>query len=114
MNREQHKRYTGVYNDSVLQNAHHIAKKKIPMLIRIPIIPGINDTENNLNDTANFVLELDRKLHIDLLSYHNFGENKYKALDMNYQLSDLKSPDEKHMRWCQEIFLRKGLDCETH
>lgn len=111
MNREQHKQLTGEYNDVILRNARLIAEKKIPMIIRVPLIPSVNDSEDNLNEIARFILELDHTLHVDLLPYHRFGESKYEMLDMDYRLSNVRPPDDEHIYRCQDIFKKNGLDC---
>lgn len=111
MDEEKHKYYTGVDNDIILQNARTISESDVPMFIRIPLIPGVNDSKENLEQTADFVYRLDKTLHIDLLPYHNYGENKYKSLDERYTMSDVQKPSEEHMKWCQSIFTQRGLDC---
>ena len=109
MNRQQHKQLTGKYNDVILQNAHLIANKGIQMIIRIPLIPNFNDSEDNLNEIAYFISQLDNTPPVVLLPYHRLGVNKYKMLDIDYQLMDVMPPDEKHIYRCQEIIKRYGL-----
>jgi len=111
MNSRQHRRFTKRYNGVILRNMRLVVSKGVTMIIRIPVIPGINDSEQNLVETAHFVSELDNKLHVDLLPYHRFGESKYKMLDRDYQLTDLKSPSDKQLQGAVEIFKRHGLDC---
>jgi pyruvate formate lyase activating enzyme len=111
MNRQEHKRLTGRYNDVILRNARLIVAKGTPMIIRVPLIPGFNDSEDNLNEIARFVSELDNELHVDILPYHRFGENKYEMLDIEYQLTDVKPPDEEQIQKAKKIFERYGLDC---
>lgn len=111
INRQQHKQFTGKYNDIILKNAHLIASKGIQMIIRIPLIPNFNDSEDNLNEIAHFVSGLDNTPSVVLLPYHRFGENKYKMLDMDYQLINVMHLNEKRISKCQEIIKRYGLDC---
>lgn len=111
MNRRQHKQLTEKDNSVILRNARLIAFKGVPMIIRVPLIPGINDSEDNLNEIAHFISELDNTLHVDLLPYHRFGENKYEMLDMEYQLKNVRPADNEKIHWCQEIFKRYGLNC---
>lgn len=111
MNRQQHKRFTVRYNDVIFRNARLIVAKGVPMIIRVPLIPGVNDSEENLEETARFVFELDNKLHVDLLPYHRFGAGKYEMLDMDYQLTNVKPPDEEQRQRAMEVFKRYGLDC---
>jgi pyruvate formate lyase activating enzyme len=110
MDRQRHKQFTGMYNGVILRNARSIVKKGVPMMIRMPLIPTANDTENNINDTARFISELDATLRVELLPYHNYGEKKYEMLDMKYQLPDVRRPDEERLNKCQEIFSRYGIE----
>ena len=111
INSLQHEQYTGKDNKVILRNARLILEKGVPMIVRIPLIPGINGSEENLVKTARFVSDLDRELHVDLLSYHRLGENKYKMLDRTYQLADLKPQSEEQVQSAVEIFRGYGLDC---
>ena len=112
LDREKHRAYTGVCNDIILENARRVAEKGVPMRIRVPVIPGVNDTDENLLETARFVSALDtRPPPVDLLPYHDFGTAKYGMLGLPYALRDTKRPVDGQMRRCQEIFLRFGLVC---
>ena len=114
LDRHRHRQLTGKFNDVILRNVRLIAQKGVPMIIRIPLIPSINDSEENLIETARFISHLDKSLHVDLLPYHCYGIRKYEMLDMDYLLTNVKPPDEKHMHWCREIFKSHGLECEIH
>ena len=111
MDRQRHIQYTGIDNDIIIRNARLIAQENIKMIIRIPIIPGKNDSENDMNDAAQFIAELGNKPQVNLLPYHNYGENKYKMLGMKYQLPDTKRPSDEHLLWCQSVFRKYDLDC---
>ncbi|MFC1847642.1 glycyl-radical enzyme activating protein [Chloroflexota bacterium] len=111
MSSKQHKQFTGKDNKVILRNAHLVIAKGVPMIIRIPLIPGINDSKENLGETASFVSELDNKLHTDLLPYHRFGESKYKMLDSYYELNGFKSPSREQVQIALEIFKQYGVDC---
>ncbi len=112
MNRQQHRRYTGKYNDMILRNAQWIVDNGIPMIIRIPLIPGINDSEENLDETARFVSRLDKKLHVDLLPYHRLGLGKYEMLDRDYALRDTEYLTEEQLHKSIGVFHKYGLECE--
>ena len=62
MDKTEHQRATGLGNDDILRNARNLAKRKISVLTRIPLIPGLNDDENNLSNLEYFLREkrLDR------------------------------------------------------
>jgi pyruvate formate lyase activating enzyme len=107
---QQHRRFTKKDNWLIYQNVRLVKAKGVPMIIRIPLIPGINDSEN-LTETADFICELDSKLHVDLLPYHRFGESKYRMLDREYELIGLESPSTEQAEKAAEVFRERGLDC---
>ena len=81
MDEEEHKKLTGVSNQSILRNIRMAAEILDPerqhLVIRIPIIPGKNDSEENVRKTAEFVKSLKVVDRIEILPYHNLGEAKY-------------------------------------
>jgi pyruvate formate lyase activating enzyme len=89
MDPAKHKEFTGVDNRLILENARMIAAMGKPMIIRAPLIPGHNDSTENIKALAEFMLGLGLK-RIDLLPYHSLGKIKYQRLGMEYKLSDLK------------------------
>jgi len=89
MDPAKHKELTGVDNRLILENAKMIASMGKPMIIRVPLIPGNNDSKENIKALAEFMLSLGLK-RVDLLPYHSLGKIKYYRLGMEYKLSDLK------------------------
>lgn len=89
MDPAKHKELTGVDNRLILENARMIAVMGKPMIIRVPLIPGHNDSQGNIKALAEFMLSLGLK-RVDLLPYHSLGKIKYYRLGMEYKLSDLK------------------------
>jgi len=72
----KHKEFTGVSNKLILENAKKIDSKGISMIIRIPIIPGYTDSEENIREIAKFTKELKTVREVNLLPYHRLGESK--------------------------------------
>ena len=95
MDSKKHKKYTGVSNDLIKNNLFKLAQGNNEIIIRIPVIPGINDDIDNFKNTGRFLKDLDiKKVH--LLPYHRTGVDKYERLDKEYQLSNIdKIPQEK-------------------
>ena len=85
-----HKKYTGVLLKPVLDNLKFISHGSIPVIIRIPLIPGITDTDNNIDGIISFLLTLQRFKSINLLPFHNTGEGKYEKLGIVNHLKGLK------------------------
>lgn len=85
MDTAEHKRYAGMGNELVLENARRIAAMGKKMRIRIPVIPGRNDSQENWEATAKFIKSLGDVVEgVDLLPYHPYAGGKYKAFGMDY------------------------------
>jgi pyruvate formate lyase activating enzyme len=87
----EHKRITGVDNRLILENTIRIRELGIPVIIRVPLIPGYNDSEENIRSLGRFMKEL-RLARVDLRPYHRLGTGKYAALGMRYTLEKTPSP----------------------
>jgi pyruvate formate lyase activating enzyme len=97
MDSEKHKKLTGVDNHVILENAKKISKKGIPIILRFPVIPGINDDIENLTYFAGFASAFTFLSGVHLLPYHRIGVSKYSLLDREYLMADLQQPTREHM-----------------
>lgn len=105
-----HRRVTGVDNQIILQNAIRITREKIPLVIRVPLIPTINDDVANITATAAFVSEnLGGVLGVEVLPYHTLGKGKFKSIGLKYQLDHLVSPNAADVARARRIFLDFGV-----
>lgn len=82
MDSDTHKRLTGVPNEQILDNVSYIYNTlKIPVIIRVPVIPGYNASKENMEAVAQFVKsQLSSEVEINLLPYHRLGESKKDSL----------------------------------
>ncbi len=104
-----HKEITGVSNEIILENARK-ASKMLPIIIRIPLIPGLNDSEDNLVGTAKFAAGLgENLLRIELLPYHKFGTGIYEQLGREYKLKHIEPPSEEHMNKLKKVIESYGV-----
>lgn len=97
LNTETHKKLTGVNNEVILENTARIAAQGVPMIIRVPLIPGLNDSAENISQLGQFMKTCDLQ-RVDLLPYHRFSLSKYQALGKDYRLGELPSPNEEEVR----------------
>jgi len=99
MNAGKHRTATGVSNELILENISKLAEyfPDTPVLVRTPIIPGFNDSEEDIQKIADFLSEIQNLREYELLSYHGFGEPKYHQLGRKYALSGLKASSEEIM-----------------
>ncbi len=86
IDREAHKRYTGVYNDCILSNIETLKKSGKNFVFRVPLIPGITDTKENL--TA--IRALTEGFKVEYLPYNKMAGAKYPMLGMSYLLHEEK------------------------
>ncbi len=114
MDAKKHKEITGVSNKTILENAKKIAQLEIPMVIRIPVIPSLNDSQENITATAKFVGDhLPSVLGIELLPYHRLGLSKYDALGLDYKLHHIKPPDDDTIVMLRDFITAEGVPCIT-
>ena len=105
-----HRRYTGVDNEWILQNARRLCEGDRPFVIRIPVIPGVNDTEDNYRKTAAFLAGANALLRVEFLPYHKTAGAKYSMMGMKYR-PDFDS--EKSIFISQKIFEEYGIRSEV-
>ena len=111
MDTDIHQRVTSVPNKLILQNAMLLANGGIPTIFRIPLIRGINDSEDNIRATAEFAAGL-RAKQMDLLPYHRMGVSKYPMLDRGYRLDDLQLCETEEVEKLRQMIEGLGLKCE--
>lgn len=97
INSQKHKDYCGQGNERVLENAFKISKAVKSYCVRVPVIPGFNDTAEEIADIAKFAALLPKVDRIHLLPYHRLGQDKYAGLSREYELSHIVPPDNAKM-----------------
>ncbi|MEG1584471.1 MAG: glycyl-radical enzyme activating protein, partial [Anaerovorax sp.] len=75
----------------ILQNAKNVAAMGKNITFRIPLIPGCNDSEENIKASAEFVSTLGSHVKLEILAYHRLGEDKFKWMDRHYPLQGTKA-----------------------
>ncbi len=96
MSADKHERFTGVTNEQILANLTRLcqAYPALPKLVRTPVIPGFNDTEEDIVAIAAF-LAGKPAVEYELLGYHRMGQPKYHYLERDYPLGDVKLGEDK-------------------
>lgn len=107
MDSEEHKKYTGVSNENIIENLKMLSSMHKEVYVRIPVIPGINDGEN-LRKSAEFLRNLNIS-KVNLLPYHKYGMDKYNRLGLEYKLKDTQEPTKDKMESILEMFKSYGL-----
>ena len=109
MDTERHRELTGVGNELILDNARRIFHSGKPIVMRIPVIPGCNDPEENIKATVEFVTGM-KVLRADILPFHQLGSKKYERLGMKYKLGKAKTYQEDEIQAIKDTFQRFGLE----
>ena len=105
----KHEKFTGKRNDLALENAKKIAAANVTkLIIRVPVIPGFNATEQEIESIARFAAALPNVNEMHLLPYHGFGEGKYAALGREYTMGDAAAPDNITMKRLKAAAERAG------
>ncbi len=82
MDDEAHRDWTGVSNEIILENFRTACRRGIPLRVRVPLIPGVTDTLENIQQIAAFIHGCGGAGGIDLLPFHRIGDDKYRRLGM--------------------------------
>jgi pyruvate formate lyase activating enzyme len=109
MDDAEHKRLTGVSNKVILDNLRNISRLGIPVKIRLPLIPGFNDSTRNLEATADFVERLSHVQSLDILPYHRLGEMKWGQLGQDYSLAGVEALTLEETEARIQLFRDHGL-----
>jgi len=90
MDESKHKEATGVSNKRILKNLKELGNRTTEIIIRIPVIPGINNSLKNMEETLDFIKDLKSIKSVELLPFHKLGESKYESLGIEYPAKDFR------------------------
>ena len=132
MDPEKHRKYTGVTNERILQNIADLAQltETSPnrqgfadsefrigndgtgpeIVIRIPVIGGVNNDEENIRASAAYVHSHLPRARMELLPYHRYGKIKYEALGIPYEHPEFSTPDKAEMEHLRGIVRSEGVE----
>jgi len=105
----KHEKFTGASNRAILKNLRELSRHHDHIIIRFPLIPGINDNEENILQTGELVSSLRNVEEIDILPYHKGGIEKYKRLGRSRKLAEIRPPSSEEVSKIAEKFIRFGL-----
>jgi len=105
-----HRQYTGRDNLPILDNLKRLAAAGARILIRVPVIPGINDSRVNVEMIGRFLTGLNKVRRLDLLSYNALCREKYRRLKRPFRFNRLKPPSGGSMEKIRRRLSAFGLD----
>jgi len=111
MDAESHLEWTKAGNGKILDNLKAISAMGVHLIIRIPLIGGVNDTDQNIGQTAAFIAGLDgEKKEVHLLPYHNIAQHKYSKLGKIHDFETLRTPDNETLVRAIAKFAAYGIN----
>jgi len=105
----RHQRVVGVSNSSILENLAILASERASVVARIPVIPGINDDDQNLEQSFQFLGKIGLR-KVDLLPFHATGIEKYHRLSLTCRMGDLNPPTPEKMQEIAARFSSRGFE----
>ena len=117
----KHKDATGASNERILANARRLASTGKPVLFRIPVVPTVNDTVQDISAIAAYVRELGELgvasvnraqglPQLELLAFHRLAADKYRSLGLDYRAATLEPPSKAHMKQLTRAAAQEGIE----
>ena len=118
---DKHQLATGQPNDRILSNARHLALSGKMIVFRTPVVPSVNDSEEEIGQIAMFIRELvelrkgagqngSGEIRYELLAFHKLAAGKYPSLGLEYKAGDVEPPTKERMVILLNAARRCGMD----
>lgn len=105
-----HKQHTGVGNEKILENLARLSETDVDIWIRIPVVPGFNDSKAFHTHAAEFLSRFKNQIsRVDLLPFHNWCQDKYGWLGIDWPLKDTEATDPSFLEIPADMYREKGL-----
>jgi len=110
INNIEHNKYTGVSNKQIHENLKKLIEMDKNIELRVPLIPDVTDTENNIEDIVKFISELKKKPSVTLLPYNSLNRDKLERFCMQNKLGKLKPQSQKKLFTIKQKFIVQNID----
>ena len=123
MARDKHRTATGKSNDRILDNAHRLALTDKPIIFRTPVVPTVNDSEEEIRQITSFVRNLmnlrngksnaghgSATISYELLTFHRLASDKYSSLGLEYKAATMHTPTRERMLGLVAVAKRHGIE----
>jgi pyruvate formate lyase activating enzyme len=109
----RHKVYTGVSNRLILQNLYRLSEAGANVVVRVPLIPGVNDDKANLCKAGEVLSSLPKLPQVEIIAYHDIAGAKYESLGRDYRLPGVKTPTPETLAWAVQTLASYGLQTSS-
>ncbi len=114
MNSERHRQYTGVPNEKIISNLKLLSELGVKMNIRIPLIKGVNDDDENIEESAKLIASLAGSApKVNILPYHATAINKHTKLGQNHNQESMNVPDNDRVEQVLALFTSYGVEASV-
>ena len=114
MDPEAHRKNTGQSNGKILTNAALLIERGANVLFRQPLVPGVNNSIENIEATARFLNSLGKNAaRLEIMPFHRMGQSKYRALNMRYDMDGLGAADAEQVEAARKAYIQRGVDCSV-
>ncbi len=113
MDEEKHEKYTGVSNKLILENLRRLAEQGKSVIVRIPLISGINEDNRSIHMFAAYLQGLKSIKQINLLSYHKGGSEKHKRLRKERSPRTFQTPSDERIEEIKKILSDAGFSVKS-
>ncbi|OGO27003.1 MAG: hypothetical protein A2136_09200 [Chloroflexi bacterium RBG_16_54_11] len=114
MDDTKHLKYTSVSNRLILDNLRKLSSTGAHIIVRIPLIPGVNDDRENIEHSANFLSKLPSLDGVELMPYHEIGVAKYASIGKKYRLESNRMPTREEIEAAEAIIAGFHLPVINH
>ena len=110
---EKHRKFTGQDNRLIIENITKLSKEHSNIILRIPVIPGVNDSDDDIHAFAEITKKFGNGIKaIELLRYNNLAESKYKSVGTEYtKFADSSQTEEEMKKQCLAFKEKCNIDC---
>lgn len=110
LDNEKHKELTGSDNDLILDNLERLSNRFSPIVVRIPLVPGANDSREDQMEMYQFVSRFTSISWIEIMPYHRLGLTKYEGLGRAYGLETVPSVDKRDLFYLVDLGRAAGIE----
>ena len=108
LDEQKHEHYTGASNQLILENLRRLSEKTKEIEIRIPLIPGVNNTIEEMAEMAGFIRSLSLS-QVSILPFHRLGLDKYRRLGLSTNMEQITVPSQKDIEVTKQLFSKHNL-----
>lgn len=109
INSEKHKHWTMADNELILRNVRKLAEMGKQIIIRVPLIPDVNDGDKEFANIVTFAKSLKGVDELHILPFHQVGSSKYESVDLKYEMADWKEENAERIEKCKVMAEKMGF-----